>query len=138
MQTREYLSQIVRFDRMIENRKMEIEQLRSIATSTTIPPKDVNVKSSSDKDKMGNTVVKIVELEKETSVIISQRSKILRQIENIPDAKMYEVLYQKFVDNKPNKEIKLENITSVRRVQQILNDALEKFESMYGYQYLIS
>ncbi len=138
MQTREYLSQIVRFDRMIENRKMEIEQLRSIATSTTIPPKDVNVKSSSDKDKMGNTVVKIVELEKETSVIISQRSKILRQIENIPDAKMYEVLYQKFVDNKPNKEIKLENITSVRRVQQILNDALAKFESMYGYQYLIS
>lgn len=123
---------------MIENRKMEIEQLRSIATSTTIPPKDVNVKSSSDKDKMGNTVVKIVELEKETSVIISQRSKILRQIENIPDAKMYEVLYQKFVDNKPNKEIKLENITSVRRVQQILNDALAKFESMYGYQYLIS
>lgn len=138
MQTREYLSQIVRFDRMIENRKMEIEQLRSIATSTTIPPKDVNVKSSSDKDKMGNTVVKIVELEKETSVIISQRSKILRQIENIPDAKMYEVLYQKFVDNKSNKEIKLENITSVRRVQQILNDALAKFESMYGYQYLIS
>lgn len=138
MQTREYLSQIVRFDRMIENRKMEIEQLRSIATSTTIPPKDVNVKSSSDKDKMGNTVVKIVELEKETSVIISQRSKILRQIENIPDAKMYEVLYQKFVDNKPNKEIKLENITSVRRVQQILNDALAKFESMYGEQYLIS
>lgn len=138
MQTREYLSQIVRFDRMIENRKMEIEQLRSIATSTTIPPKDVNVKSSSDKDKIGNTVVKIVELEKETSVIISQRSKILRQIENIPDAKMYEVLYQKFVDNKPNKEIKLENITSVRRVQQILNDALAKFESMYGYQYLIS
>lgn len=138
MQTREYLSQIVRFDRMIENRKMEIEQLRSIATSTTIPPKDVNVKSSSDKDKMGNTVVKVVELEKETSVIISQRSKILRQIENIPDAKMYEVLYQKFVDNKPNKEIKLENITSVRRVQQILNDALAKFESMYGYQYLIS
>lgn len=138
MQTREYLSQIVRFDRMIENRKMEIEQLRSIATSTTIPPKDVNVKSSSDKDKMGNTVVKIVELEKETSVIISQRSKILRQIENIPDAKMYEVLYQKFVDNKPNKEIKLENITSVRRVQQILNDALAKFESMYGHQYLIS
>ncbi len=138
MQTREYLSQIVRFDRMIENRKMEIEQLRSIATSTTIPHKDVNVKSSSDKDKMGNTVVKIVELEKETSVIISQRSKILRQIENIPDAKMYEVLYQKFVDNKPNKEIKLENITSVRRVQQILNDALAKFESMYGYQYLIS
>lgn len=138
MQTREYLSQIVRFDRMIENRKMEIEQLRSIATSTTIPPKDVNVKSSSDKDKMGNIVVKIVELEKETSVIISQRSKILLQIENIPDAKMYEVLYQKFVDNKPNKEIKLENITSVRRVQQILNDALAKFESMYGYQYLIS
>lgn len=138
MQTREYLSQIVRFDRMIENRKMEIEQLRSIATSTTIPHKDVNVKSSSDKDKMGNTVVKIVELEKETSVIISQRSKILRQIENIPDAKMYEVLYQKFVDNKPNKEIKLENITSVRRIQQILNDALAKFESMYGYQYLIS
>lgn len=138
MQTREYLMQIVRFDRMIENRKMEIEQLRSIATSTTIPPKDVNVKISSDKDKMGNTVVKIVELEKETSVIISQRSKILRQIENIPDAKMYEVLYQKFVDNKPNKEIKLENITSVRRVQQILNDALAKFESMYGYQYLIS
>lgn len=138
MQTKEYLNQISRFERMISNKMVEIEQLRTLATSTTIPPKDVNVKSSSDKDKLGNIVTKIVEKEDEANALIDKRSDIIAQIDNMEDSKQYDALYQKYVLKMQTKEISLEGITSVRRVQQILADALLEFEKKYGEKYLKS
>lgn len=138
MQTKEYLNQISRFERMISNKMVEIEQLRTLATSTTIPPKDVNVKSSSDKDKLGNIVTKIVEKEDEANALIDKWSDIIAQIDNMEDFKQYDALYQKYVLKMQTKEISLEGITSVRRVQQILADALLEFEKKYGEKYLKS
>ena len=136
MRTEEYLNQIHKFDRMIDNRMLDIGRLRAIATSTTIPPKDVNVKTSSDKDKMGNIVTRIVELEKEVNTLIDKRHIILQQIENMADYKEYDVLWQRYVQMKSIKEIKIEKISSIRRVQQILSNAIKNFESMYGKEYI--
>lgn len=136
MRTEEYLNQIHKFDRMIDNRMLDIGRLRVIATSTTIPPKDVNVKTSSDKDKMGNIVTRIVELEKEVNTLIDKRHIILQQIENMADYKEYDVLWQRYVQMKSIKEIRIEKISSIRRVQQILSNAIKNFESMYGKEYI--
>lgn len=62
MKTQDYLKQIERLDRMIQNKLSEINQLKHIATSITIVPKEVNVQVSSDKDRMGNAVSKILEV----------------------------------------------------------------------------
>lgn len=82
METREYLGLIIRYDRMVENKLLDIEKMRTMVTSTSVSQKDVNVQTSTDKDKLGSIVTKIVQLEKETDELIDKRFDIVRKIEN--------------------------------------------------------
>ena len=84
MDTKQYLGQIERLDRMIQNKLSEIAQLKHMATSITAAPKEVNVQVSSGKDRLGNTVAKLIDLEKETDRLVDEyidkRKRIIEQI----------------------------------------------------------
>ena len=68
-----------------------------MATSITVAQKDVNVQTSSDKDRMGSAVAKIVDLETEANEMICEyiqkREMIIQQIETISDTNMYHILF---------------------------------------------
>lgn len=64
MNTKTYLNQISRLDKMIQNKLSEIYRLKTIACSVTVSTDKEAVDVSSDKDKLGSTVTKIVDLEK--------------------------------------------------------------------------
>ena len=70
MTTKSYLGQIERLDRMIQNKLSEIYQLKTMACSVTISNDSERVQTSRDKDRIGSTVAKIVDLERETNNII--------------------------------------------------------------------
>ena len=59
MTTDKYLSQISRIDHAIANKLEEIKKLSDMATSISISPKEVDVQSSGNPDKMGSAVSKI-------------------------------------------------------------------------------
>lgn len=92
MDTKTYLQQIERLDRKIQNKFSEIAQLKTMATSITVAQKDVNVQTSSDKDRMGSAVAKIVDLETEANEMICEyiqkRAMIIQQIDTISDTNM--------------------------------------------------
>lgn len=140
MTTKEYLSQIERFDRVIQNKLSEINQLKRMATSITIAPKDVNVQTSSDKDKMGTAVSKIIDLEKETDKLvdnyINKRKCIIKQIDSIRDTNMYHVLSKKYISRKDLSVIAVEMGYSFKQVCRIHGNALIEFEKLYGAEYL--
>lgn len=136
MSTKAYLSQIERLDRMIQSKISEIAKLKSIALSVTSQLKDIDVQMSVEKDKVGSFVVKIISLEEEVNRLIDRRVHIIGQIDSIKDVKMYEVLTQRYVEYKPIKEITLGRIKSDRQVKRILSKAHEKFEKMFGHEYL--
>ena len=52
MTTDKYLSQISRIDHAIANKLEEIKKLSDMATSISISPKEVDVQSSGNPDKM--------------------------------------------------------------------------------------
>lgn len=137
MTTDQYLSKIERYDRLIANKICEIDSLRSLATSTTIPPKDVNVQSSGDKDKMGAIVTEIVTVEDEISAIIKKRSVIVKQIEGIQNTKWYDTLIQVYEQHKTVTEVEIANVKSYRHKKRLLDDARKEFEKLYGEGYLI-
>lgn len=142
MTTKSYLEQIERLDRMIQNKLSEIEQLKHIATSITIAPKDVNVQVSSDKDRMGSTVAKLIDLEKETDRLVDEymekRKRIIEQIDSIKDTNMYHVLSEKYVSRKGLRVIAVEMGYSFKQICRIHGDALQEFERIYGKEYLKS
>lgn len=140
MKTQDYLKQIERLDRMIQNKLSEICQLRHMATSITIPPKEVNVQTSSDKDRVGTAVAKIVDMENETNKLVDEyidkRKAIINQIDYIEDANMYHVLHEKYVMRKDLSTIAVEMGYSFKQVCRIHGKALNEFEKLYGNEYL--
>lgn len=136
METREYLGLIIRYDRMVENKLLDIEKMRTMVTSTSVSQKDVNVQTSTDKDKLGSIVTKIVQLEKETDELIDKRFDIVRKIEKMPNLNEYDVLIQKYVLKKQIKELELDNASTYKQKLRFLKKAEKSFEELYGKEYL--
>ena len=70
MQTKEYLNQISRMNRMINNKLTEISQLREMACSISAIKNEERVQSTPNFDKIGTVVSKIVDMEKEVDRLI--------------------------------------------------------------------
>lgn len=135
METREYLSQIRRYDHMIDNKLKEIENLRSIICGTSARSIGERVQTSCDRDKISSAVSKIVDMENEVDALIDKRYDIVQQIESIPDVNMYDVLAKRFILGVELKAIRLDGIDSLKQVKRIFYNALDKFEGMYGNLY---
>ena len=64
MTTKEYLEQVLKFDKKINKQLSELDYYRNLANGlSSISPSNVRVKSSGDKDVLSKRVVRIVELE---------------------------------------------------------------------------
>lgn len=140
MTTKQYLGQIERLDRMIQNKLSEIRQLKCIAMSVTVQPKEINIRVSSDKDKIGSTVSKLIDLEKETEKLIDdyifKRKHIIEQIDNMSDTNMYHVLSEKYIARKELSVIAVEMGYSFKQICRIHGKGLSEFERIYGNEYL--
>lgn len=140
MTTKSYLEQIDRLEKMIQNKLSEIYQLKSIACSISISNDSDKVQKSSDKDKLGATVSKIVDLEKETNRLVEdfsmKRKLIIEQIDSIEDTDSYHVLSMRYISKNTFEEIAVKTNWSLRKVFLIHGKALKEFENRFGEKYL--
>ena len=140
MTTKDYLSQIHRLDLMIEAKNNEIERLRALACKITVPIEGERVKSSSDPDKMTNTVAKIIKLEDELvetiASYVEKRKLIVSQIDKISETKNYNFLTLRYVETLPMKEIKGKMGIEDSELFRTQRTALKEFENTFGVLYL--
>lgn len=140
MTTKSYLSQIERLDRMIQNKLSEIYQLKAMACSVTVSNDGERVQSSGDKDRMGSTVAKIVDLERETDELVDsfveKRKRIVEQIDSIDNIDYYNVLSMRYVSRDTFESIAEKTNWSIRKVFTLHGKALFDFETRYGKEYL--
>lgn len=140
MTTKEYLNQIERLDKMITNKLSEIYQLKIMACSITVSGDSERVQTSGNQDKLGSTIAKIVDLERETDELVDslvdKRKEILRQIDNMKNIDHYDVLHKHYVERRTFQDIADSENWSIRQVFNIHGRALQEFEKMYGDTYL--
>ena len=140
MDTKQYLSQIERLDKMIQNKLSEIYQLKTMACSVTVSNEKERIQTSSDKDRLGSTVAKIVDLEKETDRLvdsfIDKRNHIISQIDGLDNVDYYNVLSMRYVGRDTYEEIANKTNWSIRKVFSMHGEALKEFERLYGREYL--
>lgn len=136
MTTKTYLGQIERFEKMIQNKLTEINQLKVMVCNVTVPTSNERVQTSSDKDKVGTLVSRIADLEKEVDSMIEKRGMIVNQIDSIEDTDVYDVLAKRYILKKDLKVIAVEKGVSFRHMGRIHFDALKMFEKKYGSRYL--
>ena len=142
MDTKQYLSQIERLDKMIQNKLSEIYQLKTMACSVTISNDSERVQTSSDKDRLGSTVAKIIDLEKETDRLVDSfidlKKETMLIIRMIKSERHREILFKKYLEQKSLYEIAEELGMTDRGCKKAHKRALEEFEKNKNTIYSIS
>lgn len=140
MTTKQYLGQIERLNRMIENKVIEVGQIRSMACNISAPIDKERVQSSSSYDKIGEKVARLVDLENETDELIKsfveKRKHIISQIDSIDRKEYYLVLTYRYVQFMDFKEIFLKMGISERNMYYYYGQALKEFEKKFGSEYM--
>lgn len=100
MKAKEYLEQLRKLDKLIENKLAEKERWQCIATSTTAQLSGERVQSSGNQQKMADAVCRYIELESEINACIDrfvdQRQEIIATIEML-DVAEYDLLHKIYV-----------------------------------------
>ena len=142
MVTKQYLSQIERLDKMIQNKLSEIYQLKTMACNVTVSNDSERVQTSSDKDRLGSTVAKIIDLEKETDRLVDSfidlKKETMLIIRMIKSERHREILFKKYLEQKSLYEIAEELGMTDRGCKKAHKRALEEFEKNKNTIYSIS
>lgn len=119
MDAKKYLQQVNKLNKLIENKLIEKEQWKSIATSTTAGGSTTvkvngeqvaleRVQSSGNPQKMADAVCRYVEIEKEIDECIDRyidmKAEAIRMIEQLPTVE-YDILHKVYIQGKTLAEV---------------------------------
>jgi len=139
METKEYLEQISRMDKVIENKLSEICQLKTLSYGVSAIKNEERVQSSSNFDRIGNIIVKIeqkeIELDNYIDEYISKKQEIIKQIDSMEDEVYYQLLFSRYVQKKKFERIAEDMAYSSRQILRLHGKALQEFEKKYGKTY---
>ena len=142
MDTKQYLQQISRLDRMINNKLAEISQLRELAMSVSAVKNEERVQNTPNFDKIGTAYCKIEEMEEKLDKLIDEyvdkKNLIISQIDKIENETYYEILFARYIEKKTFEKIADEMTYSWRQVIRLHGRALQEFEKKYGNTYKMS
>lgn len=142
MDTKQYLGQISRLDRMIKNKMTELSQYRDLACGLSAVTNEERVLSSPDFDKMTGKVAKILEMEQKIDNLIDEyvdkKNLIVSQIDSIENETYYEILFARYIEKKTFEKIADEIGYSFRNTTRLHGKALFEFEKKYGKFYKLS
>ena len=140
MTTKEYLGQISRLNRMINNKLTEIAQLKDMAASISSPQSGERVQTTPNFDKIGTKYAKIDEMERKidgmVDELVDKKEKIIQQIDSMEDENTYNILFARYIEKKTFEVIATEMKYSWRQVVRLHGTALKQFEKKYGEVYL--
>ena len=134
MRTKEYLLRVKVCDTHINNLMEELETLKEMVTKVTSTMKDSAVSGGGNKDKIGNAVAKIVDLQREINEAIDEyvdkKREVMATIEKVEDANQLAVLHKRYIQYKPWEQIACEMNFTYRNVCYIHGRALQKVSDL--------
>lgn len=141
MKAKEFLRQVKKLDKLIENKMIEIQQWKDVADNTTAVLTGERVKSSHNPQKIADAIGRYVDLERELQEdinnLILAKKRVLKVIEQL-DALEYDILHKLYVQhytlwdvadkyNRTYSWVTTIHGQAVKKVQEIL-DKYEKIE----------
>ena len=96
-----FLKKVEKIDTIIENKLIEQQQWRSLATSITANMDGERVQSSSPKSKLENAVVNCVAMEDEicecVDKLIEEKRKVTKVLESLYSPTEYKILHMRYI-----------------------------------------
>lgn len=139
METKKYLQQIGRYDRLINNKLVELAQYRSMACSVSAVKNDERVQSSPSYDTMDKIVSKIEQMENEIDMLVDRyidnKRIIISQIDSMSDEMTYQILFSRYVEQKTYEKMAIEMNYCYKQIIRRHGKALQEFEQKWGNTY---
>lgn len=139
MDTKQYLGQISRLDRMIKNKMTELSQYKDLIYGLSGVVNEERVQKSPDFDKMTGKVAKVLKIESKIDELIDEyvdkKNLIISQIDSIENETYYEILFARYIEKKTFEKIADEMMYSWRQIIRLHGKALQEFEKIYGKTY---
>ena len=136
MTTKRYLEQIERIEKLIRNKRLELEKMRMLCGVQGVSYDKERVQSSSISDTTGRMGTELAAIRKQIDYWFEKRKKIISQIESIDDPVVYELLSYRYIQQMSVFDIAEQLETTERSVWRKLKSAHKVFEKQYGHEYL--
>lgn len=139
LETKQYLGQISRLDRMIKNKMTELSQYKDLIYGLSAVVNEERVQKSPDFDKMTGKVAKVLKIESKIDELIDEyvdkKNLIISQIDSMENEIYYEILFARYIEKKTFEKIADEMMYSWRQIIRLHGKALQEFEKIYGKTY---
>lgn len=133
MNATEFLLQIKKCEKLIENTKEEIEKWHELAENITVNTSDIRVKISGHSDKVGNSVTEYIDNEKKLQKMLVdlmlKRKSIIDKIEQL-QADEYDVLYKIYVQDMKVYEVAAVLDRSYSGIKHIKRNAIKNLQKI--------
>ena len=101
MKAKDFLKQLQRLDKLIENKLIEQAQWKSIALGTSAQMNGERVQSSGSQQKMADAVNRYIDIEHEIDGVIDNlietKKKVIAVIEQLEDTTEYDLIHKMYV-----------------------------------------
>ncbi len=136
MTAKKYLQKLKILDAKINQKQMQVNELRMLATSTKgMRTDEEKAHACVSGDTLSNMVVKYISLEndinKDIEKFINKKNNIINQIQDLDDARYIQVLYKRYIEFKSLELIAVEMGYSYDSIRHIHGHALWVFEAKY-------
>lgn len=139
LNTRQYLRQISVITRKIENKDAERYKLEQLAQRLSAPIGGERVQTSHNPDAMADTVVRIIEVEKEIDSLVRDllivQSEVIKTIDSLPNQNWVDVLHKQYVEGKSLRETADKMGYSVDYVKHMSQTAIKQVKNIKGFEY---
>jgi hypothetical protein len=138
MTTKEYLSQLIHLERLIEAKRLECERLDAMSKKVTSVLSDCKV-DNSDRVANEDIVIRVIELKKDISeqmkVYAELQAKISKEIDAIKDIRYRSLLIMRYMNGLKFREISEKMSYGTRWVLILHREALKEFDRLHSKKY---
>lgn len=139
MTTKEYLSQLINLERLIEAKRLECERLDAMSKKVSSTLSDCKVETSRDNDKTAVIVIHVIELKKDISeqmkTYAELQTRISKEIDAIEDMRYRSLLIMRYITGLKFGEISEKMNYGTRWVLILHREALKEFDRLHGERY---
>lgn len=138
MTAKEYLSQLIHLERLIEAKRLECERLDAMSKKVTSVLSDCKV-DNSDRVANEDIVIRVIELKKDISeqmkVYAELQAKISKEIDAIKDIRYRNLLIMRYMNGLKFREISEKMSYGTRWVLILHREALKEFDRLHSKKY---
>ena len=138
MTAKEYLSQLINLERLIEAKRLECERLDAMSKKVTSVLSDCKV-DSSHSDRNEDVIIRVIELKKDISekmkAYVKLQAEISKEIDEIENVRYRSLLIMRYVNCLKFEEISEKMHYGTRWVLVLHREALKGFDRLHSKKY---